>query len=125
MDGAGALVSRLETIALERPSVAFVVATAALVRGRLCLARHEPEAAACFREALAVFARAQVPVQVAHVRLDLARALATDKPAVAAAEATAHWRATAAWVPTATLTPPPSSCAASASRPVPVRRAGS
>jgi DNA-binding CsgD family transcriptional regulator len=89
LEGAGASVSRLETIAAERPSVGFVVATAALARGRLCLARHDPEAAACFRDALAVFARAQVPVHVAHVRLDLARALATEKPDVAAAEATA------------------------------------
>lgn len=89
LEGAGASVVRLESIAAERPSVGFVVATAALARGRLCLARHDSEAAACLRDALTVFARAQVPVQVAHVRLDLARALATDKPDVAAAEATA------------------------------------
>ena len=88
LEGAGAAVSRLESIAAERPSVGFVVATAALARGRLCLVRHDSEAAACLRDALTVFARAQVPVQVAHVRLDLARALATTKPDVAAAEAT-------------------------------------
>lgn len=89
MEGAGTSVSRLDSIAAERPSIGFVVATAALARGRLCLARHDSGAAACFRDALAAFARAQAPIQVAHVRLDLARALADDKPEVAAAEATA------------------------------------
>ncbi len=76
-------------IAAERLTVPFVVGTAALARGRLCLAQDEPHAAACFRDALAVFARAHVPAQVAHVRMDLARALAIEKPDVAAVEAAA------------------------------------
>jgi len=36
-----------------------------------------------------VFGRASAPVHVAHTRLDLARALSSDKPDVAIAEATA------------------------------------
>ena len=86
LEGAEHSVRRLEGIAAARPSVPFVVATAALARGRLCLARHHPEAAACLRNALAAFSRAQAPVQVAHARLDLARALAPEKPEVAVAE---------------------------------------
>jgi DNA-binding NarL/FixJ family response regulator len=89
VEGAARSVSRLDSIAAERLSVPFVVATAALARGRLCLAQDEPQAAACFRDALAVFARAHVPAQVAHVRMDLARAVATENPDVAAVEATA------------------------------------
>ncbi len=89
VEGAAGSVARLEAIAAERPSVPFVVGTAALARGRLCLVRHEPEAAGSLREALAVFGRASAPVQVAHTRLDLARALSSDKPDVAIAEATA------------------------------------
>ena len=88
LESAARSVAQLESIATERPSVPFVVGTAALARGRLCLRRREPEAAAWFREALTIFGRAQARVQVAHVRLDLARALAGDNPDVAAAEAT-------------------------------------
>ncbi len=89
LEGAARSVARLETIAAERPSVPFVAGTAALARGRLCLAGHEPDAAACLRDALAVFARASAPVHAAHVHLELARALSADKPDAAVAEATA------------------------------------
>ena len=89
VESAARSVGRLESLAGKRPSVPFVVASAALARGRVCLARHDSEAAACFRHALGIFGRAQAPVQVAHVRLELARALAAQNPDVAAAEATA------------------------------------
>ena len=44
---------------------------------------------ACLREALAGFARAQTPIEAAHVHLELAVALAADQPEVAIAEARA------------------------------------
>ena len=44
---------------------------------------------ACLREALAGFARAQLPMEVAHSRLQLASALVADRPEVAMAEARA------------------------------------
>jgi DNA-binding NarL/FixJ family response regulator len=44
---------------------------------------------ACSREALAGFERAQMPVEVAHSRLELAHALITDRPEVGMSEARA------------------------------------
>ncbi len=87
LEGASRSVARLEEVSRERSSVPFIVATAALARGRLCVARNEREAAACLREALATFKGASAPVQVAHARLDLARALAGENRDVAVSEA--------------------------------------
>jgi len=67
----------------------YLVAVAALARGRVCLAGGEGDAQACLREALAGFARAQMPVEVARSRLELAQALIPDRPEVAMAEARA------------------------------------
>ena len=68
---------------------AYVHAVAALARGRVCLAAGTGEPLACLREALAGFARAQMPVELAHVRLELAQALRGEQPDVALAEARA------------------------------------
>ncbi len=65
------------------------MAVAALARGRVCLAAGTGDPQACLREALAGFARAQMPIEVAHSRLELANALVTDRPEVAMAEARA------------------------------------
>ncbi|MCU1428127.1 MAG: LuxR family transcriptional regulator [Actinomycetia bacterium] len=67
----------------------YLVAAAALARGRVCLAAGNGDPHACLRDALAGFSRAQMPVEVAHSRLELASALITDRPEVAIAEARA------------------------------------
>ena len=67
----------------------YLVAVAALARGRVCLVSGQGDTQACLREALAGFARAQMPVEVARSRLELAQALITERPEVAMAEARA------------------------------------
>jgi DNA-binding CsgD family transcriptional regulator len=64
-------------------------ATAALAEGRVGLAAGTGDPASCLRQALAGFRRARMPLEVAHTRLELARALAESSPEVAAAEARA------------------------------------
>ncbi|MFN2625870.1 MAG: LuxR C-terminal-related transcriptional regulator [Mycobacteriales bacterium] len=67
----------------------YLRAAAALARGRVCLATGTGDAQACLREALAGFDRAQMPMELASARLELAAALVTDRPEVALAEARA------------------------------------
>jgi DNA-binding NarL/FixJ family response regulator len=67
----------------------YLVAVAALARGRVCLAAGTGDPQACLREALAGFAKAQMPMEVAHSRLELANALLTERPEVAMSEARA------------------------------------
>ena len=62
---------------------------AALARGRLSLATGVGDPQPCLREALLGFSQAQMPMELAHARLELAKALLTDRPAVAMAEARA------------------------------------
>ena len=64
-------------------------ACAALARGRLCVATGTGDPRACLREALAGFDRAQLPMELAHARLELANALVDTQPEVARAEARA------------------------------------
>ena len=66
-----------------------LLAAAALARGRVCLAAGTGDPQACLREALAGFARAQMPMEVARSRLELANALLTTRPEVAMMEARA------------------------------------
>jgi DNA-binding CsgD family transcriptional regulator len=49
----------------------------------------EGDPQSCIREALARFAKAQMPVETAHTRLELAALLAAERPEVAIAEARA------------------------------------
>ena len=65
----------------------YLAAVAALARGRVCLASGTGDPQACLREALAEFAKAQMPMEVAHSRLAIANALLTERPEVAMAEA--------------------------------------
>ena len=51
------------------------------------MASGEGDARACLHEALEGFARAQLPMELARTRLELARALAEGSPEVAIAEA--------------------------------------
>ena len=67
----------------------YLGAVAALARGRVCLAAGTGDPQACLREALAGFAKAQMPMEVAHSRLELAHALLTERPEVAMSEARA------------------------------------
>ena len=67
----------------------YLIGVAALARGRVCLASGTGDPQACLREALAGFARAQMPVELARSRLELASVLLTERPEVALAEARA------------------------------------
>jgi DNA-binding CsgD family transcriptional regulator len=67
----------------------YLLATAALVRGLVCLATGVGDPRVRLNEALAGFARAQMPMEVARSRFELATALATDRPEAAIAEARA------------------------------------
>jgi DNA-binding NarL/FixJ family response regulator len=67
----------------------YLIAVAALARGRVCLADGSGDPQACLRDALAGFSKAQMPVEVAHSRLELASALVAEHPEVAMSEARA------------------------------------
>ncbi len=67
----------------------YLYACAALAWGRLCLATGTGDPHTCLREALAGFDRAQLPMQLAHARFELAKALVDTQPEVAMAEARA------------------------------------
>jgi hypothetical protein len=70
-------------------SNAYVTAVAALARGRVCLAAGTGDPLGCLRAALAGFNRAEMPMELARARLELAHALRTDQPDVALSEARA------------------------------------
>ena len=88
VDNASAAAEQLATCATLH-SGHYLMAVAAMARGRVCLAAGTGDPQACLREALAGFARAQMPIEVAHSRLELANALLTDRPEVAMSEARA------------------------------------
>ncbi len=67
----------------------YLTAVAALARGKVCRATGQGDARACLDEAATMFARAQRPVDVARVQLELANAVAATNPVVAIAQATA------------------------------------
>jgi DNA-binding CsgD family transcriptional regulator len=88
VEAASAAVDRLADCARGQSSP-YIRAVAALSRGRVCLVAGEGDPQACLREALAGFARAEMPLELARARLELSRALATERPEVALAEARA------------------------------------
>jgi DNA-binding CsgD family transcriptional regulator len=92
LDAAAIAVQRLEEVA-SRQTSPYLRAAAALARGRLCLAAGTGDPRGCLREALAGFARAQMPMELGRARLELAAALASDSPEVAVAEAKAAFDA--------------------------------
>jgi DNA-binding CsgD family transcriptional regulator len=67
----------------------YLTSTAALASGLVCQARGEGDPCPGINEALAGFARARLPMEVARSRLELANALAAERPDVAVAEARA------------------------------------
>lgn len=77
---------QLTACAARHPSH-YLAAVAALASGRVCLATGEGDAHACLRAALTAFARAQMPMEVAASRLELAASLAGPQPEVALVEA--------------------------------------
>ena len=79
---------QLELLAERHPSH-YLRACAALARGKVCVAAGSGDALACLRRALEEFSSAQMPVELARARLELARALAGEQPEVALAEARA------------------------------------
>ena len=86
VDAAARAAERLDRIAREQRGP-YLKAAAALAKGRVCAASGEGDARACLHEALEGFARAQLPMELALTRLELARALAEGSPEVAIAEA--------------------------------------
>ena len=67
----------------------YAAAVLALARGRIALATGTGDPRAWLRDALDGFATAQLPLEAALCRLDLARAFGQDSPEVAVAEARA------------------------------------
>lgn len=68
----------------------YLTASAALAEGSVQQAFGRPTAAwACLREAVVGFAGAELPLELARTRLELATALAAERPEVALAEARA------------------------------------
>jgi DNA-binding NarL/FixJ family response regulator len=90
VEEAAAVASRLADLAAGHPSP-YLRACAALTQGRVCLASASApgDARACLHEALAAFSQAQMPAELARTRLELARAVAAERPEVAVAEAAA------------------------------------
>jgi DNA-binding CsgD family transcriptional regulator len=86
--GAHASLERLMECATRNPGY-YVRATAAMARGRLCLAETTGDPCGCLREALAGFTKAKAPMEIAQAHFELARALAAEQPEVALAEARA------------------------------------
>jgi ATP/maltotriose-dependent transcriptional regulator MalT len=83
-----ALSEELSDLAARVPG-ADVEARAALAKGKVCLASGEGDARACLRDALAAFSLAEMPHELARVRLELARASAREQPEIAVSEAKA------------------------------------
>ena len=88
VDDARRAATRLAELA-GRQGGSYLRAAAALAQGKVCVADGSGDARACLQQALSSFAQARMPVHQAQTRLELARALAGERPEVAVAEATA------------------------------------
>ncbi len=88
VDAAVTAADRLDECAAQHPGY-YLEATAALGRGRVCLAVPTGDGCARLRDALSGFAKARTPMETGEARLALAAALAEDRPQVAEAEARA------------------------------------
>jgi DNA-binding NarL/FixJ family response regulator len=86
VDGAARVAGRLDRLAGAQRGP-YLKAAAALAKGRVCVASGQGDARGFLQEALEGFARAQLPMERARARLELARALAERSPEVAVAEA--------------------------------------
>ncbi|HEX6596355.1 MAG TPA: hypothetical protein VF045_05440, partial [Acidimicrobiales bacterium] len=90
-EDARALSERVTDLADRQPSQ-YVKALAAVAKAQVCAASEGGDARACLHQAMSLFARANMPVEVERCRLDLARVLAVERPSVAIAEAMAAHR---------------------------------
>jgi DNA-binding NarL/FixJ family response regulator len=88
LDDAERIAQRLARVA-ESQRGPYLRALAALAKGRVCVAGGEGDARACLHQALEGFARAQLPMELARTRLEMAHALSERSPEVAIAEAKA------------------------------------
>ncbi len=88
VDEAAAAAERLAECAAGHRSD-YLRATAALARAQVAQASGRGDARAALSEALAGFSRAQMPMEMARSRFELATALAADRPEAAIAEARA------------------------------------
>jgi DNA-binding NarL/FixJ family response regulator len=86
LDDAERVAQRLGRIA-EAQHGPYLRAAAALAMGRVCVASGTGDPRRYLHQALESFARAQLPLEVARTRLELARALSERSPEVAIAEA--------------------------------------
>ena len=91
VDDAQAAAEQLTRCA-DRQRAPHLVALASLARGQVCVATGA-DPSACLLDALAGFTAAQMPMELARARLALARAVLTDRPALALAEARAAFEA--------------------------------
>lgn len=80
--------ARLTAVARDQPAP-YLKALAALARARI----GDGDSRSCLHEAMSLFARADMPVELARCRLDLARVLAGERPSVAIGEADAARKA--------------------------------
>jgi DNA-binding NarL/FixJ family response regulator len=85
VNDAGAAADRLESF--DGARTPYVAAVTALARGRVAMARGEPAAGSHLRDALEHFGRAQLPLESARARMELARACADERPDTAVQEA--------------------------------------
>ncbi|TWF80401.1 regulatory LuxR family protein [Pseudonocardia hierapolitana] len=88
LDSAERAARRLGRLA-EAQRGPYLAAAAALARGRVCVASGQGDARGCLHSALDGFARAQLPMELATTRLELARAMEGLSPEVAVAAAKA------------------------------------
>jgi ATP/maltotriose-dependent transcriptional regulator MalT len=85
IEGADRAAQRLDRLAQAQRGP-YLTAAAALARGRICVARGHGDARGCLHAALTGFARAQLPMELAITRLELARVQA-HAPELAVASA--------------------------------------
>ena len=112
---AAAAAQQLDACAARHPGP-YLAAAAALAMGQVRLATGDGEGArTCLRAALAGFAGADLPMELACARLELANAAITERPEVAMAEARAAFGGSSGCGRLATPTRPRRCCGRSAS----------
>jgi DNA-binding NarL/FixJ family response regulator len=88
VEAAGQVVDRLTMLARNQ-SAPYLLALAALGRGKLCVVTSHGDARSCLHDALRYFVQAQLPLDAARTQLELAKALASTTPTAAIAHANA------------------------------------
>jgi DNA-binding CsgD family transcriptional regulator len=85
---AAKMAERIGELAARHPTP-YLQASAALAKGKVSLVTASPDARTCLLQALEAFSSAQMPVELARARVELAKAVAGEQPEVAVAEARA------------------------------------